>query len=119
MPIHAAFRVSTLPFQDKVPFLEHYGTRRNRWLANRLGLKGKGSERLANAVSSFFWNYTAAVTCDKLANSVYSYAYGCKLTYDFIVSLDNFDSLPFWVRADLKSAMRGLNEQGYGLRRLG
>ena len=107
--------VSRLPFKAKVPFLEYFGTRNGRWLANRLGLKGKGSERLANAVSSFFWNYTAAVTCERMGNNVHGYAYACKLTYDQVVTLDGFNSLPFWVRADLKAAMRGLNESGYGM----
>jgi hypothetical protein len=44
-------------------FRELFGTRRNRWLANRLGLSGKGSEKLANDLSCYVWNRIAIRYC--------------------------------------------------------
>lgn len=41
-------------------FLDAYGTRTGRWLANRLGLSGKGSEHLAGLLSAYAWNLRAA-----------------------------------------------------------
>ena len=45
-------------------FLELFGTRSGRWLANRLNLRGAGSERLANLLSCWAWNSRAAVALD-------------------------------------------------------
>lgn len=41
-------------------FLDAYGRRTGRWLANRLGLSGKGSEQLARLLSDYAWNLRAA-----------------------------------------------------------
>ena len=41
-------------------FLETYGTQTGRWLANRLNLKGAGSQKLANLISCYAWNHRAA-----------------------------------------------------------
>lgn len=41
-------------------FIDLYGTRTGRWLANRLGLSGKGSQHLANLLSAYAWNNRAA-----------------------------------------------------------
>lgn len=41
-------------------FLETYGTQNGRWLANRLNLKGTGSQKLANLISCYAWNHRAA-----------------------------------------------------------
>jgi hypothetical protein len=43
-------------------FLDTFGTRTGRWLANRLSLSGAGSVRLANMLSSYAWNMRAADT---------------------------------------------------------
>jgi hypothetical protein len=43
-------------------FLDLFGTRRGRWLANRLNLEGTGSEGLANLLSGYAWNMRAAKT---------------------------------------------------------
>ena len=43
-------------------FLDLYGTRNGRWLANRLNLSGPGSTELANLLSSYAWNWRAADT---------------------------------------------------------
>jgi hypothetical protein len=43
-------------------FLDNFGTRTGRWLANRLNLKGTGSVKLADLISSYAWNKRAAVT---------------------------------------------------------
>lgn len=39
-----------------VEFLEKYGTLKGRALANRLGLKGRGSATAATALSNYAWN---------------------------------------------------------------
>lgn len=44
-------------------FIARYGTRKNRWLANALGLRGKGSHQVANDMSAYAWNKSAAIKC--------------------------------------------------------
>ena len=43
-------------------FLDLFGTRNGRWLANRLNLSGKGSQQLADLLSAYAWNQRAADT---------------------------------------------------------
>jgi len=54
-------------------FLDMFGTRTGRWLANQLGLSGAGSEKLANLISSYAWNHRAAVASIKQPNSYGNY----------------------------------------------
>jgi RNA binding exosome subunit len=42
-------------------FIDAYGTLKGRALANRLGLKGKGSSKLATRLSGFAWNKITAI----------------------------------------------------------
>lgn len=44
---------------DHDTFIERFSTRTGRWLANRLNLKGPGSETLANLISCYAWNKRA------------------------------------------------------------
>jgi hypothetical protein len=43
-------------------FLDLYGTRTGRWLANRLNLTGPGSIKLADLLSCYAWHWRAADT---------------------------------------------------------
>lgn len=42
-----------------------FGTMRGRRLANRLGLKGKGSARSASDLANYAWNKHTAIACRK------------------------------------------------------
>jgi hypothetical protein len=44
-------------------FLAQYGTTKGRRLANLLGLSGRGSARLASALSNYAWNAHTARVC--------------------------------------------------------
>lgn len=48
---------------DTDRFLDLFGTRTGRWLANRLMLLGPGSEHLAGLLSAYAWNWRAAGYC--------------------------------------------------------
>ncbi len=54
-------------------FLDMFGTRTGRWLANQLGLSGPGSEKLANLISNYAWNHRAAVVSMKQPNCYSNY----------------------------------------------
>lgn len=103
---------------NQIAFLEKFGTQRGRWLANRLNLTGKNSEKLANSVSGFFWNLTAAIVVDKKNDmkaknkTPNTYAQCCKFIYeDNIISSDRYSALPVWVRADIENAIKMLNNR--------
>lgn len=103
---------------NEIAFLEKFGTQRGRWLANRLNLTGKNSEKLANSVSAFFWNLTAAIATNKVnemkaENRVpNTYAQCCKFIYeDSILAADNYSALPVWVRVDIEKAVKMLNKR--------
>lgn len=44
-------------------FIDEYGTLKGRALANRLGLRGKGSSKLATSISCYAWNAQTARQC--------------------------------------------------------
>mgnify|MGYP003493427617 FL=1 len=48
---------------ERSAFLERFGTMTGRALANRLGLRGKGSTSVARALSCFAWNAETAAQC--------------------------------------------------------
>ena len=52
-------------FGEAERFINEFGTIRGRALANRLGLKGKGSALLATALSNYAWNTLTAQQCRK------------------------------------------------------
>lgn len=83
-----------------------------------MNLTGKNSEKLANSVSGFFWNLTAAITVDKMNEMkaekkiCNTYAQYCKFIYeDNIISSDKYSALPPWVRADIENAIKMLNNR--------
>lgn len=100
---------------NQIAFLEKFGTMRGRQLASKLGLAGKDSEKLANSVSGFFWNYNASIVCDKVnemkaekAPNVYIDI--CNLIYeDGIICSSQYHWLPAWVRTDIEKAVKMLN----------
>lgn len=100
------------PFPDGIRFNETFSTNRGRWLANRLYLSGKGSETLANNVSGFFWNLSAAITVDKMnqwkGTKGNTYATACLYIHKDIISSDLYYNLPQWVRQDLDKAVQFL-----------
>jgi hypothetical protein len=103
------------PFSGEIPFLYHYSTRMGRWLANRLGLKGKGSEKLSDNVSRFFWNLQSAIIVhNKIETETYTcvyknlYAEGCLKIYDDIISSKLYNNLPQWVCRDLDLSIKYL-----------
>lgn len=49
-------------------FITKHGTMKGRALANRLGLTGKGSIRVATALSCYVWNKTTAISLRKQGN---------------------------------------------------
>jgi len=103
------------PFPDGIQFNETFSTHRGRWLANRLYLSGTGSETLANNVSSFFWNLSAAITVEKMnewkGNTSNPYLKGCLLIHSSIIKSELYNRLPQWVRADLVKAVQFLNSR--------
>jgi hypothetical protein len=103
------------PFPGGIPFTEHFSTNRGRWLANRLGLKGTGSEKMANSVSGFFWYLQAAITLDgvnqmkdKTGNC---YADCCMLIHNEIIAFEQYNNLPKWVRGDVDKALTFLKSR--------
>jgi hypothetical protein len=46
--------------QERQAFLDQYKTLQGRALANRLGLKGKGSAKVATMLSCYAWNAETA-----------------------------------------------------------
>ena len=98
----------TIPWEkEEIPFLRHFGTRRGRYLANRLNLKGKNSEKLANCVSGYFWNLQAAITVHKVMeikgnmDKKNTYIHICKIIYQDIISYPNYNNLPDWVKGHI------------------
>lgn len=94
-------------------FTETFGTRTGRWLANRLYLTGNGSEKLANNVSSFFWNLQAAITVEKVnemkANKIANvYSPYCRMMHKSIIESEQYNRLPSWVRGDLVRSIQWL-----------
>ena len=49
--------------QERDEFLEAHNTRTGRSVANALGLKGPGADKLATALSNYAWNKHTAVNC--------------------------------------------------------
>ena len=49
--------------RERHEFLDEYGTLSGRALANRLGLRGKGSARFATDASCYAWNAATAARC--------------------------------------------------------
>ena len=49
--------------QEAEEFIELYRTSKGRLLANRLGLTGVGSSKLATALSNYAWNKVTAINC--------------------------------------------------------
>jgi hypothetical protein len=76
-------------------FIDTYSTVRGRRLANRLGLAGKGSQRLANAVSSFVWNAQAIKYCNSCKACESCYAGICEDALKTARSCDQFFSLHY------------------------
>lgn len=76
-------------------FINTYSTMRGQRLANRLGLAGKGSQRLANAVSSFVWNAQALKYCN--GNKAWEPCYFdiCEDALKIARSCDQFPSLHY------------------------
>lgn len=100
------------PFPNGIPFLDTFGTRRGRWLANRLGLSGKDSETIAGDVSAFFWNLRAAIAYEaikKCPTEGNLYAKVCKSILGDIVKRSGRTSLPAWVRHDLDLSAKFLS----------
>jgi hypothetical protein len=59
-------------------FTDLFGTSRGRWLANRLNLAGRGSERLAGAISGLAWNAKALKACkSEHAKNIYLHCCAC------------------------------------------
>jgi hypothetical protein len=105
------------PFPNQIPFIEQFGTRRGRWLANRLRLSGSGSEKLANNVSAFFRNLSAAIVVEKKnemkANkTANNYSVACRLIYDDIISSELYNKMWGWVIYDLNKAAKWLKMVG-------
>ena len=48
---------------DRDAFLAEFGTLTGRALANRLGIRGKGSARFASDASNYAWNAHVAYQC--------------------------------------------------------
>ncbi len=44
-------------------FISTYGTKNGIRLANLLGIKGKGSKKIANNLSCYAWNKFTAINC--------------------------------------------------------
>jgi hypothetical protein len=90
---------------EEIPFLRHFSTMTGRSLANRLNLKGNGSQKLADNVSSFFWNLQAAITC-KIKNNCYIKGY--LIIHEDIIKSEQYNNLPQWVRRDLVKSLQFL-----------
>lgn len=100
------------PFPNGIPFLDKFGTRRGRWLADRLGLSGKNSETIAGDVSAFFWNLQAAITYEaikKCPTEGNLYAKACRSIFGDITKRSGYTSLPAWVRHDLTLSAKFLS----------
>jgi hypothetical protein len=83
-------------------FIGIYSTMRGQRLANRLGLAGKGSQRLANAVWSFVWNAQAIKYCNGCKTCESYYADICKDALIAARSCDQFSFL-YYAGIDLPS----------------
>ena len=89
-------------------FIDKYETMRGQRLANRLGLAGKGSQRLADAVSSFAWNAAALKYCSGseagqriylgLCENAIKNARNCDQFPSLYYSEINFPSLQAWAK---------------------
>jgi hypothetical protein len=69
--------------QEVEEFINNHGTRKGRLLANRLGLRGKGSTKLATALSNYVWNkHTAmALRRDGMIGTALEYEAICDSIY--------------------------------------
>lgn len=80
-----------------------------RRLANRLNLKGTGSQKLADNVSSFFWNLRPAITLsEKNGPKSNCYSKGCLVIHENIIKSEQYNNLPQWVRRDLVKSLQFL-----------
>lgn len=102
-----------IPFDNQeIQFIRKFGTQRGRWLANRLNLCGKNSEKLANSVSAFFWNLTAAISLEKVKQMkadksiANNYLAACKIIYKDMLESEKYFNLPNWVLADLQEGIK-------------
>jgi hypothetical protein len=103
------------PFPDGIPFTEHFSTNRGRVLANRLNLKGAGSEKMANSVSGFFWNLQAAITLDGVnqmkGKTGNCYVDICMLIHKELIKFHQYNNLPEWVRGDVDKSLTFLKSR--------
>ena len=76
-----------------------------RSLANRLNLKGIGSQKLADNVSSFFWNLQASMISNNKDNC---YAKGCLIIHEDIIKSELYNNLPTWVKRDIVKSFQFL-----------
>lgn len=96
--VHESARI---PF-TLLPFNETFGTQRGRWLSNRLRLSGKGAEKFADSVSSYFWNLQAGLTGRKRNGNDNSYLAYCRAARREIVGHPMYTRLPKWVREQVE-----------------
>ena len=106
-------RLDSLYIQGQISFIHYYSTRRGRYVANRLNLSGKGSEKIAGNLSGFFWNLQAANTVQSMnewkgLNSSNCYANICLIIYNDIKENPQYNYLPEWVINDVETAIRYL-----------
>lgn len=106
------------PFPNGIRFNETYSAQCGRMLSNRLNLKGKGSEKLANGLSSFFLNLQKLIIVQKMkgwedlalkdrTNCIMSVMAIYHFTID---SSEHYDSLPLWIRNDVVTAVEYIRE---------
>lgn len=53
-------------------FILAHNTTRGRTLSNRLGFRGKGATKLANAFSNYAWNKKVAIKCREEGDIAYA-----------------------------------------------
>jgi hypothetical protein len=97
--------ICPFPVNEQIPFLRHFSTMTGRRLANRLNLKGSGSQKLADNVSSFFWNMQAAMICKVKDNC---YIKGCLIIHEDIIKSEQYNNLPTWVKRDIVKSFQFL-----------
>jgi hypothetical protein len=105
--------LDSLYIQGQIRFIHYYSPRRGRYVANRLNLSGRGSEKIADNLSGFFWNLQAANTVQsmnewKRSNGSNCYANICLIIYNDIKENPQYNYLPEWVINDVETAIRYL-----------
>jgi|694.fasta_scaffold34076_10 hypothetical protein len=104
--------ICPFPTNEQIPFLRHFSTMTGRRLANRLNLKGSNSQKLADNVSSFFWNMQAAITVNNVnemkGRKGNCYIKGCLIIHEDIIESDQYNNLPTWVKRDLVKSLQFL-----------